>query len=161
MLTIQELAERFGISEKSVRRRLDSLSSVIGQHLSTGRQNAILVTDAGLAIFDRCMQLERQDKLSPSSSVEKVISEIQTSHSTVFNQEKSAVQTQSSDQSELVRVLNRQIEDLREERNRLLTIVESQGDQIKALMPGPQERSSSNERRFTRFQALRFVLLGR
>jgi hypothetical protein len=69
-----------------------------------------------------------------------------------------------------MKVLNLQIEDLREERDRLLAIIESQGDQIKALMPGPQERGNGEPsktshvqdgHKLSRWQALRFVLLGR
>lgn len=160
MMTIKDLAERFGISEKSVRRRLDSLSPVISQHLTTGRQNAILLTDSGVSIFDRLIQLERQDKLSPTAAAERVKSELQNGISPMSDHGVGPVPTVPNVPNELVEVLTRQVEDLRSERDRLLSIIEEQGQQIRALMPGPTELRNKNNQRLTRWQALKVVLLG-
>ncbi len=170
-MTIQDLSKRFGISEKSVRRRLDSLDPVISQHLATGRQNAILVSSSGMAIFDRLMQIEREEKLSPSAAAEKVIRELANGGNGVSDQ------GVSSDQSvpglglgpggvdQLIGVLKSQIGDLRAERDRLLSLIEQQGEQLRALMPGPSEsESEGNGRgapRISRWQHLKAALLGR
>lgn len=48
------------MSPKQVRDRLTALSPVIDPYIITGKQNAKLLTDEGLAIFDRLIQLERE-----------------------------------------------------------------------------------------------------
>jgi len=162
MLTIQDVSKRFGISEKTVRRRLDSLSPVIDQHLTTGAQNAIMVKDAGLAIFDRVMQLIQQGKLSPSAAIEKVINEVQQPDTALDKQGGSAVQT--FDQlvpeptKELIDMLKQQADDLRGERDRLLGIVESQQDQIQLMLPGSISEDSMDKR--GRWQHLKAALFG-
>ena len=60
MLNVQLLSERYGLSPKQVRDRLTSLSPVLDPYIITGKQNAKLLTDEGLAIFDRLIQLERE-----------------------------------------------------------------------------------------------------
>ena len=162
MLTIQDISKRFGLSEKSVRRRLDSLGTVISQHLVTGRQNAILFPDAAISIFDRLIQLEAQDKLSPGAALEKLNNELANGGNPVSEQRGNGGPTTPGASPDLVAVLSGQIQDLRSERDRLLAIVENQGDQIKALMPGPSEpRPNGRENGFTRWRALRYAMLGR
>jgi hypothetical protein len=161
MMTIQGVAERYGISEKSVRRRLDTFGPVITPHLSTGRQNAILFTDSGIAIFDRLMQLEQQSNLSPSAALEKVRSELQDGGNHMANHGVGTAQSVAEANPELVTVLRQQVEDLRIERDRLLKLIEGQGEQLRALMPGPRPAGNGDGHRFTRLRALRFALLGR
>lgn len=163
MVTIQELSKRFGISEKSVRRRLEILGPVLAPYLTTGRQNAILLNDSGVAIFDRLLQMERQDKLSPSAAAERVKKELQDGEKTVSGQGSSSVQTPSSEGVEqLLKVLSKQVEDLRSERDRLLSIIEQQGQQLRALLPGPPpQHSQPNNLTLSRWQALKIAILGR
>ncbi|MEM4723524.1 MAG: hypothetical protein QXP01_00765 [Candidatus Hadarchaeum sp.] len=164
MMTIQDLAERFGISEKSVRRRLDILGPVLAPYLTTGRQNAILLNDSGVAVFDRLLQIERQDKLSPSAAAERVKRELQDSDKAVSGQGRSTVQSPPDGIGELVTVLSKQVEDLRAERDRLLSIIEQQGEQLRALAPGPKPQSSQDGNpagKLTRWQALKIAILGR
>lgn len=162
MLTIQDISQRFGLSKKSVRRRLDSLGPTISQHLDTGRQNAILFSDAAVSIFDRLMQLEAQDKLSPSAAIEKLKSELANGGNHVSEERGNGAQTVPSTSPELVGVLTRQIEDLRTERDRLLAIIENQEEQIRALMPGPTEPQPNGQGNgLSRWLALRVLVLGR
>lgn len=164
MLSIQDLSQRFGISEKSVRRRLDSLKPVLDQHLTTGRQNAILLKDSGIAIFDRVMQLEQQDKLSPSAALEKVISEVGKGFSEVSKDEQGVVQSIGqavpAPNEELVEVLKQQVSDLRNERDRLLGIIENQNEQMQAMLPGSTEEPPPSEKR-SRWSHLKAVVTGR
>lgn len=162
MQTIQDLTRRFGISEKTVRRRLDSLAPVINQHTTTGAQNAIMLQDAGLAIFDHLMQLIQQDKLSPSAAVEKVINEVQQRSSAVDKHGGNTVQ--AIDQAvppptqDIIDMLKQQVGDLRGERDRLIGIVETQQDQIQLMLPG--STSMDNDERIGRWQHLKAALLG-
>lgn len=168
MTNIQDLVERFSISEKSVRRRLDSLSTVLDRHTTTGQKNAILLDNAGLAIFDRLIQLEKQDRLSPSAAAQKVISEVQNGESETGNQNGNTGQTTDQADEAVVEILTQQIKDLRDERDRLLDIIESQGESIKALMPAKnsnEEDGNSSEtngkKKASRLRALSYALFGK
>jgi hypothetical protein len=60
MLNVQLLSERYNLTPKQVRDRLTALSPIIDRYIVSGKQNAKLLTDEGLAIFDRLIQLERE-----------------------------------------------------------------------------------------------------
>lgn len=164
MQGIPELSKRFGISEKSVRRRLDILKPVLDQHLTTGRQNAILLTDSGIAIFDRLIQLEQQDKLSPTAALDKVTSEVHNGLSGASKHEEVTVQpldqTVPPPTADLIHVLKQQVEDLRLERDRLLGIIEGQQSQMQLMLPGSKD-GTDEEPRLSRWQHLRALVSGR
>lgn len=64
MLTLQDLSDRYGLSYKQVRDRVTVLGPLLDPFLSEGKQNTKLLNDSGLAIFDRLIQIERQDQLT-------------------------------------------------------------------------------------------------
>lgn len=69
MLNVQSLSNRYSLTPKQVRDRLTALSPVIDSHIVTGKQNAKLLSDQGLAIFDRLIQLE-QEGIAMTTAVE-------------------------------------------------------------------------------------------
>jgi hypothetical protein len=60
MLTIAQIAERYGLTECQVRWRLTQLDGLLRHHLFTGVNGRVTLDDAGVAIFDRLLQLERE-----------------------------------------------------------------------------------------------------
>lgn len=75
MLTIAQIAERYGFTERQVRWRLAQLDGLLTAHVFTGVNGRVLLDDAGLTIFDRLVQLER-DGLSLSTAVSRLTGEI-------------------------------------------------------------------------------------
>lgn len=153
MYTVKDLAQRFALHPKRVRERLAALGPVIEPHIIEGKQNAKLLTDAGMAIFDRLRQLE-QEGYTVQAAVQKLKEELSDQRKTTGHRESNG----SPDaKDELIKALKDQVEDLRAERDRLLAIIENQTEQIRALMPGVEER----EPRLSRWEALKIALLGR
>jgi len=167
MMGIADLRERFGLSDKAVRRRLDALSPVIAPFVSRGENNAILLSDAGVAIFDRLIQVERETKRGLRAAAELVISEVQNGREPEGKAGANADKP-AANRDEVIELLRAQVEDLRRERDRLLAMLEAKEEQIRALMPGPSASPSSGSGGggvprpgFSRWRAFKYALLGR
>lgn len=153
MYTVKDLAQRFALHPKRVRERLAALGPLIEPHMMEGKQNAKLLTDAGMALFDRLRQLE-QEGYTVQAAVRKLQEELSEAGKTAGH--RASPQGASggpAPQDELLEVLKAQVEDLKAERDRLLSIIENQAEQLRALMPAPRRRS--------RWQALKALVLGR
>jgi len=164
-MTIADLRQRFSLSDKAVRRRLDALAPVIAPFVSRGENNAILLSDAGVAIFDRLIQVERETKRGLRAAAEVVISEVRNGREPEDKPGTNA-DNLSVRRDEVIELLRAQVEDLRRERDRLLAMLEAKEEQIKALMPGPSAPPSSGEGGIphpglSRWRALKYALLGR
>jgi hypothetical protein len=166
MLTMYDvpfLCERYGLTVKQVRDRLTALSPALTAHLLQGKHGAKVLTDGGLAIFDRLMQLERGG-LSVSAAAEKIQEECSPG---VTSPTSTSVSPPSANgESLVIELLTRQVEDLRQERDRLLAMLEGKDEQLRALMPGPASETTpfqgSGERvRLSRWQAFKVLVLGR
>lgn len=161
MIGIADLRRRFGLSDKAVRRRLDALYPVIAPFLSRGENNAILLSDAGVAIFDRLIQVERETKRGLRAAAEVVIAEVRNGREPEGKPRENADKP-TSNRDEVIELLRAQVEDLCRERDRLLALLEAKEEQIKALMPGPSSPPPSGGiPRLSRWRALRYALLGR
>jgi hypothetical protein len=75
MLTIAQIAERYGLTERQVRWRLTQLDGLLRHHLFTGVNGRVTLDDAGVAIFDRLLQLE-QEGLGLTSAVKRLSGEL-------------------------------------------------------------------------------------
>jgi len=163
MYTVKDLAERFGLHPKRVRERLAVLSPLIDPYLVEGKQNAKLLTDGGLAIFDRLIQLEREG-LTVQAAVQKLQNEL--SHGQKTPDQRASLEPASNgnnDKDELIAVLKEELQYLRQERDRLLGIIENQSEQLRALLPGPKPQNGQDgpAKKLTRWQALKIAILGR
>ena len=157
MYTVKDLAQRFALHPKRVRERLAALGPVIEPHIIEGKQNAKLLTDAGMAIFDRLRQLE-QEGYTVQAAVQKLKEELSDQGKTTGHQASNQESNGSPDaKDELIKALKAQVEDLRAERDRLLAIIENQTEQIRALMPGVEDHRS----RLSRWSALKALIFGR
>lgn len=84
MINVQLLSERYDLTPKQVRDRLTALSPAIDPYSITGKQNAKLLTDQGLAIFDRLVQLEREG-IALTTAVELISKDLLNQHSDTVN----------------------------------------------------------------------------
>lgn len=84
MLTMQSLADIYGLSYKQVRDRLTALGPLIDPCIVEGKNNAKLLNDSGRAIFDRLRQLEGQGH-TIGSAVDEINQELQANGAVVSN----------------------------------------------------------------------------
>lgn len=176
MLTVENLTTRYGISDRALRRRLDALQPVLGGYIQRGQNNALLFQDGALAILDRLSQLQRDAGLGLTDAASKVRNELLNGNAAPAEE-----RPKSAEPSAEVHKLIQSYEDrIREQADMIQFLQEQVGkrdEQILALMPGkgeakpgPQERTNGEPsktrrvqdgRKLSRWQALRFVLLGR
>jgi DNA-binding transcriptional LysR family regulator len=75
VLTLQDLAHKYGLTLRQVRWRVAQLDGLLQSHLFTGANGRVTLDDAGVAIFDRLIQLER-DNLSLAAAVSRLSAEL-------------------------------------------------------------------------------------
>ena len=157
MFSVQFLSQRFELTPKQVRDRLTALDGVLNGHVLQGKQNAKLLTDAGLAIFDRLVQMERSG-ISLPTTVDLIKNDLQDGHKTTVKH-----QDNDGSSSNIVHVLQGQIEELKHDKEylkkqleQLVTQLSSTQEEIRALTAGPKVEPQ----RLSRWQALRIALLG-
>lgn len=162
MYTVKDLSERFGLHSKRVRERLAALSPLIDPYLAEGKQNAKLLTDGGLSVFDRLMQLE-QEGLTVQAAIQKLKDELSDGQKTPGQRASSERVSNGADaKDELIAVLKEQLLHTQQERDRLLGIIENQSEQLRALMPGPKaQNGQGGNPALTRWQALKVLVLGK
>lgn len=161
MFTVNDLSERFGLSPGSIRERLSAVAGLVESNIRRGRNNAILLTDAGLAIFDRLIQLER-DGHTTITAIEEMKNDgqgaLKTAHQPNDNRAIAPVPI------ELVTELRARVDEqtrmigyLQVKLDEALTQVHEKDTHIRALTAGPRPEPI----RPNRLQALRIALLGR
>jgi hypothetical protein len=162
MLTIAQIAERYGLTERQVRWRLTQLDGLLRHHLFTGVNGRVTLDDAGVAIFDRLLQLEREG-LGLTSAVKRLSGELgQGAMGTTETPHGSGASTLVTGETgdsvtlweRLLAEKDARIADLQAERDRLLRLLED----LQARLPALPPSSSLN---ITRWQALKIALLGR
>lgn len=148
MLGVQELSKRYALSEKTVRRYLDTLAPVIGPYRVQGENNKILLTDAGLAVFDRFIQLRRESKLSPSAALSLLKEELQNSPKEMSKRLSNPVQPRSEAQDFMIEELRARVEEqgkqitfLQDQVKLLMQQLAEAQAQIRAMLPATVERS--------------------
>lgn len=148
MFTVNDLANRFGMHPKSVRERLNALSPLVKPHVTRGRNNAILLNDAALAIFDRLIQLEREGY--PTATAVQVI------QNDGLNQQQTSGYPNSNGTPppELIAELRARID----EQARMIAYLQAKLDEALAKLPA---LPPPNGAKLSRWQALRLALLGR
>ncbi|MFQ5796518.1 MAG: hypothetical protein ACE5JP_15915 [Candidatus Bipolaricaulia bacterium] len=83
MHTIGHLIERYGLSARAIRRRLNALRPEIDAHVRRGPRNAILLSDNGLSILDRLIDLERDAGMGSTAAAKQVKTEVQMDGETI------------------------------------------------------------------------------
>jgi len=173
MATIKDLSERFGLSERQVRLRLTNLNGALQEFTQQGQYGRIQLTDGGVAIFERLIELERSG-FGTTGAYAKLCEELKKSHShesyspthTTVNVGQESRQPSSPQQEgpggayeALFENLKIQIEELRRDKCYLQTKLDEALAKVPALpAPRPVE---SQQQSMSRWVALRIALLGR
>jgi|GEM_PF-7086748 len=164
MLTLKDLSQRFGWSDKQTRRYWKAVSPLLSEFTQRGPHNTILLSPQALAVFDRLQDLLRQG-LSLPAVAEKLREELNDSGHTQGELSGNGGKARSSSDpwEELVAVLKEQLREKDKQIAELLAQLRERDEQIKALMPGPKpdSRSPSDQPSLSRWQALKYALMGR
>jgi hypothetical protein len=117
MFTYQDLAGRYGLSYKQVRDRMTALGPQIEPFVEEGKKNTKLVNNSGLAIFDRLVQIERDDKLTIKAASAVLLRELDSnsngSNNGATGEEFGVLKTLVDDQTNQIAKLHMQIEECR------------------------------------------------
>lgn len=154
MVTIAQIAERYGLTERQVRWRLTQLDGLLHGHVFNGVNGRVTLDDEGLAIFDRLIQLER-DGLGLSTAVNRLTDELgRVPTATAVNAGVNGASAGVELWERLLAEKDARIADLQAERDRLLALLSELHERIPAL-PAPAPAGLS------RWQALKYALVGR
>lgn len=156
MMGIQDLRQRFGMPDKAVRRRLDALSTVLTPHISRGVNNAILLSDSGVAIFDRLVQIERESKRGLTPAAEMVANEVLNGAQAVVKPEENGDQT-----PEVLDILKEQIRELKHDKSYLQEQLDKALNHVGELQAYALPSESNGRRKRSRWQHLKAVVIGR
>jgi hypothetical protein len=167
MLTLEAVKDRLGLdSVRQVRHRIDTARQLLAPYLKHGKNNQLLVDSNAIVILDRLRQLE-----SRGQTLEQAVQEIQTETQGNGNGKPSSTtgELEVNHEGKIAGVenvrLKEQVSDLRGMVTFLQDQLNKRDEQILALMPAKGEarpgRPGPGERKLSRWQALRFVLLGR
>ncbi|MBI1744479.1 hypothetical protein HYR54_15635 [Candidatus Acetothermia bacterium] len=156
MYGVNDLTGRYGMTANQVRDRLTLLSGVIDSHVVRGKQNAKLLTDAGLAIFDRLIQLER-DGIQAVEAVKLIAPELPDEQNSIVKPIQN--DSQSSNRTEqLIQQMADRIAALESDKHYLQTKLDEALAKVPAL---PAPKPENHQQSLNRWQALRIVMLGR
>jgi len=154
MYTVNDLASRFDLHPKSVRDRINSLGPAVEAYLERGRNNAILLTDGGLAVFDRLIQLEREGHTT-AAAVQRMQNDRQDERLSSVEPEGSSAPT--AVYVDLISELRSRVEEQAKMIAFFQTQMAERDDQIRALTSSTRPELI----RINRWQAFRIAFLGR
>lgn len=168
MLTINDLADRLGLSVPQTRRLLRSVDSVVQSGVSRGRSNQIRISTDVVGILDRARSLWIDSGLTLDDLPDALSAELNSDNPASDG----ASRLSSSHEGDLPEGWRRYVEHLEaeltkrdRERDRLLAMLEGRDEQIRALMPGRSEdhvpAPEGGNGRMGRLQALRYAVFGR
>lgn len=138
MFKISDISDKYGLSKRQVRYRLTQLNNLLEGHVSTGKNQAKLVDEYGMSLFDRLMELEN-DGHTTSAAVNKIKSEIEDNEE---SKKETKYDTEGVKEREaVVEQLEARIEDLKQHNMELKTQLEKKDQQIQQLLPAAKEES--------------------
>lgn len=124
MYSIKDLQDRFGLSYWKARKRLGLIKENFDGEVEGGSNSKYWLTDNGLAILDRMLELEDQ-KHDLSAAIEQVKNELDSSD-----------QSESELESNRTKVDQKYVERLEDEVEFLRKELERKDQQIQQLLPG-------------------------
>jgi len=131
MLSVKDLSDALGMSEHSVRRRIDALDGVLDDHIKRGDQQKIQVDSGGLEIL-RQLESLREEGLTIDEAVEEIREETGKNGSDNSSQSSANVREGEVD-PKYVDQLERENRFLREQ-------LEKKDRRIDQLLPGEVQR---------------------
>ena len=142
MHSIKDLEDHFGLSYWKARKRLRLIRDNFDGEVKGGQNSKYYLTDNGLTILDRILELEDQNH-DLSAAVEQVKNELETSSET----EEATGSNQNKVNPKYVQRLENEVEFLREE-------LRKKDQQIQQLLPAAKEEKSNGSGRVTLWGAL-------
>lgn len=132
MYKITDITEKYGLSKRQVRYRLTQLDDLLSGHMSTGKNQAKLVDDYGMSLFDRLMELENNGRAT-SSAVNIIRAEIGDN----IDDKDTGKGNEGSveDREVVVKQLEARIEDLKQHNQELKEQLDRKDKQLQQLLP--------------------------
>ena len=144
MQTIQEVAKALGLSTRAVYRRLDAFNGKLDAYLTRGINNEILFNSSALALLRRLEDLRTAEGIPIRQAVAR-ISEV----------DGKGVRPVREGNGKLIDVLERQIESLHTENQRLWGLI----DDLTPRLAPPKEEPQGYDFWFTRvFRHIRAIM---
>ena len=138
MFKISDISDKHGLSKRQVRYRLTQLDNLLEGHVSTGKNQAKLIDDYGISLFDRLMELENNGRTT-SAAVNKIKTEIEDNEE---SKKEEKVDTESVREREaVVEQLEARIDDLKQHNRELKAQLESKDQQIQQLLPAAKDEN--------------------
>lgn len=128
MHSIKDLENHFGLSYWQTRKRIGLISNYFESEVKGGQNSKYWLTDSGLAILDRMLELEK-DGHGPKSAIEAIKEEIQKPDMESDNLKSK----QAKVDPKYVQRLESEVEFLREE-------LKERDRQIRQLLPGSAKK---------------------
>lgn len=138
MFKISDISDKYGLSKRQVRYRLTQLNNLLEGHVSKGKNQAKLIDEYGMSIFDRLMELENNGHTT-SAAVNKVKTEIEDNEES--KKEEEADTKSVREREAVVEQLEARIEDLKQHNMELNAQLERKDQQIQQLLPAAKEES--------------------
>lgn len=132
MFSRTELAERYTLTDRQVRRKLEALSPLIAGHVATGDRGKELYDDHALSLFDRMIQLEKEG-LSSQAAAERITGD--TSNLTSQRGAVRGLPDASPPTDELISALREQLKHSREEIEFLRIQIQKKDETLEAILP--------------------------
>jgi len=111
--TIHDTAAIIGMSVPQTRRRIDAIRTELNGDLHRGSRGAVLLSDRGLALLRRAVDLEKDRGLSCHDAVKVVLEETDNADQDNVKGVVNDREVRMTEPSELIVVLRAQIEDQR------------------------------------------------
>lgn len=164
MLTLENLTKRYGLSDRALRRRLDALGTVIEPNIRRGPNNALLFQDGALALLDRLAQLQREAGLGLADAAAQVREEVSNGRAAPAGERpKSAGPGAEPGPNPELQKLLESYEARIEEQARMISYLQAKLDEALSRIPAlpePTSQPAGHVRNVSRWQALKYALLG-
>ncbi len=134
LYSVNDVAATLGLSVPQTRRRLDAIVTDLDGDLRRGSRGKILLTENGLSLLRRAVDLEKERGLTCKDAMRVVKEEMGNPDNKAVN-EGATVRHENVTESLLIRELRARIEDKDKEISRLEREVEFLRERIKELTP--------------------------
>lgn len=158
-----DLQRMTGFTADQLNDRLGRLRAYFAEDFQSGKRSKVLVTDRVASALRRMRELEDQG-LGPHDAISQILVEMESQQENHASRDAEVWQMLAEELRDRVHSLERDKASLQSERDRLLSMLEDQGEQLRALMPGrrsgeAEDSESGRRERMSRWKHLRAAIL--
>jgi len=158
MHSLEELTKELNLTYNQLRHRLRLLGTAISQHLSKGKKGKILISNNGLIILRKMIELER-DGRSIEAAAQAVIEELagngdSQSAQFVTTQSQTVTMQLLEAKERLIAKLDEEVRYLRMQNEQLTKIIEEKLAQLPPAREEIQQKIQAKASRWLRFKQL-------